>query len=132
MSARRTPMQPLSPQAAAPISDSGGPMGSFGGLRNWIFGIVVSLVTVLGGAFIQSNSQQIAKLQVQYETLKDVHVKDLQELRERWNAEYTGIIQTQGQNGERLGKLETELRTQHSEIMNRLDRIDATIAAKMH
>lgn len=51
----------------------------------------------------------------------------MNELRERWNAEYQGILTTQGQNGERLGRLETELHTQHQDIVARLDRIESKL-----
>lgn len=102
-------------------------MGSFGGLRNWIFGAVVALVTVLGGVFIESSRDAIAKLEAKQEILRDHHERDLNELRERWNAEYQGLLTTQGQNGERLGRLETELHTQHQDLVARLDRIEAKL-----
>lgn len=102
-------------------------MGSFGGLRNWIFGIVVSLLAILGGAMIQENKSATARLEFKQEALRDKHERDMNELRERWNAEYQGILTTQGQNGERLGRLETELHTQHQDIVARLDRIESKL-----
>lgn len=114
-------------QSPAVLSGDDGPMGSFGGLRNWIFGIVVALVTVFGGVLIQSSRDAIANLEVRQDALRDRHEKDLNELRERWNAEYQGILTTQGQNGERLGRLETELHTQHQDLVSRLDRIEAKL-----
>lgn len=104
-----------------------GPMGSFGGLRNWIFGAIAALVVFLGGTFIQNNSTAISRLEIKQEALRDKHEKDLNELRERWNLEYQSILTTQGQNGERLGRLETELHTQHQDLVARLDRIEAKL-----
>lgn len=107
-------------------------MGSFGGLRNWLFLAVVGLLLMLGGAVIQDSRSRIEKNETAIIEIRGAHEKDLRELRERWNTEYQGILQTQGQNGERLGKAETEIRVSHEEIIGRLDRIDATISNKIH
>lgn len=102
-------------------------MGSFSGLRNWVFGVLVSLLGFVGGIGLMDLRAQISRTQAEYEQMREKHDKELGELRERWNAEYQGIITYQGQASERIGRLETELRTQHSEIMSRLDRIEAKI-----
>lgn len=128
----RQPRQPRQPSGLPPPpspleTSNSGPMGSFSGLRNWIFGAIAALVVFLGGAFIQNNSAAISRLEIKQEALRDKHEKDLNELRERWNLEYQNILTTQGQNGERLGRLETELHTQHQDLVARLDRIEAKL-----
>src|SRR3954467_2568627 len=93
--------------AAAPTVDTphdDGPMGSFGGLRNWLFAAVVGLLMVIGSVVMQDSRNRIDKNEAAVLDLRSTHEKDLRELRDRWNAEYQGILQTQGQNGERLGK----------------------------
>lgn len=102
-------------------------MGSFGGLRNWLFLAVFGLLITVGGVMEQDNRARVSSLEIRMMELRTAHDKDLNELRERWNTEYQGIISNQGQSGERLGKVETELRVEHEEIISRLDRIEAKL-----
>lgn len=102
-------------------------MGSFGGLRNWLFLAVVGLLLAIGGVVMEDSRARIQNVESRMLEMRSAHDKDLNELRERWNTEYQGLISNQGQSGERLGKVETELRVEHEEIISRLDRIEAKL-----
>lgn len=115
----------MSPARQAPPPD--GNLATFGRFRDWLLALVVALLIGLVSWIAQdklgTSAHAEAKAADRYEALE----AEIRELRERMNVEFTATVKSQGEHGERLGKLETRISVENDEILKRLDRIESRL-----